>query len=1063
MVFLLAICLLLCAGHGTAQEPALWLEVDRDSLGVGDTLEVRLWVDAGPRRLTSAGAVVVAEEGIFAPLEDAPFAAGEFLPGEPYDNAALSQGGALQLRFVAVSGAAEEGERPAGTGRGELARVRLRAMAPAQAASLRLEGTGPRRAMYTAQDQPGMEQRFALPEAPLQVRVGGQVLWTPPSPLPEPAPLPPAAPIPETPPLLPPEPPANTPPTIAPLPALNAALGGESWGPLLARYLEDAEDPVGALRVGVEGDGKVAVRLEAGRLVVRGLEAGLGRVSVRVTDTEGAWAEAGFEVEVRAAGQGPLLRALPRVGLRVGGERALDLSAYVYDPDTPLAELSWSLAAEGGVEAALAGAVLNLKATSLGLAQVGLQVRDPEGNAALAVLAVQVEEALPAVADSSGPIAVDEPPSSEPPETPLPELMPDTLRSEALPDTLEPEAPPPAGVQPEPLPDTTPAQVAPDTLQPLLPPADPLPAVEPEEEVVVDSAAVSQPPAPQPAAPDTPAESIIPADPDTLAGPISPADPVAPLPPTPFDPLAEETVPAVPTSAEPPPASGAAPAPAADLLAIEREVQYQVVAGRLDSGLVADRWVLKGEGAQVQWSLRGGKRLSLRLDPESRRLFIDARDALPGREVFFAEAALGGERRQLVLAVEVRAPRLDLLPFPSLRLGAGQELSLDLDSFAQGDFAPEELVWSAEAPAGALVELDAGARVLRIRESGDFVLRLEARSPWGNRAGAQLEVRGGPLPELPAVVPPESSPPIEAEPLVPAPTPPAEPEPLPLTPADQTPPRLWLREQAQGSALALWLEADEVLGAPPQVRANGQVVVAEAGAGGFRILLAPLQGQVRVEVEGVDLAGNTGWAALVLAAGQVEPGAGPLSSPDGRWQVAFPQVRGRAWVWFREEGEGQGLSFDAAQTGPAEVVAQYRGSRAPAILRDQGEGWEELPTLALEGSGQVYARSEGGGVFKLAGSAGGAMPEGPLAYPNPFNAQALIRYQVEAEGPVRVRVRDGQGRLMRLLVDRAQGPGVWTAIWDGRDQDGRQAASGVYYCEIEAAGARRVGKLLLLR
>jgi len=1042
--------------------------VDRDSLGVGDTLEVRLWVDAGPRRLTSAGAVVVAEEGIFAPLEDAPFAAGEFLPGEPYDNAALIQDGALQFRFVAVSGAAEEGERPAGTGRGELARLRLRALAPAQAASLRLEGTGLRRAMYTAQDQPGMEQRFTLPEAPLRVRVGGQVLWTPPSPSPEPAPLPSAAPIPETLPLLPPELPANTPPTIAPLPALNAALGGESWGPLLARYLEDAEDPVGALRVEVEGDGKVAVRLEAGRLVVRGLEAGLSRVSVRVTDTEGAWAEAGFEVEVRAAGQGPLLRALPRIGLRVGGERALDLSAYVYDPDTPLTQLSWSLAAEGGVEASLAGAGLNLKATSVGLAQVGLQVRDPEGNAALAVLAVQVEEALPAVADSSGLIAVDEPSLAEPPETPLPEppteLLPDSLRSEALPDTLEPETPPPAGGQPEPLPHTTPAQVAPDTLQPLLPPADPLPTVEPEEEVVVDSAAVSQPPEQQPAAPDTLAESIIAYDPDTRAEPISLADPVAPLPPTPFDPLAEETAPAVPIPAEPPPASGTTPAPAADLLAIAREVKYQVVAGRLDSGLVADRWVLKGEGAQVRWSLRGGKRLRLRLDPDSRRLFIDARDALPGREVFFAEAALGGERRQLVLAVEVRAPRLDLLPFPSLRLGAGQELALDLDSFAQGDFAPEELAWSAEAPAGALVELDAGARVLRIRESGDFVLRLEARSPWGNRTEAQLEVRGAPLPELPAVVPPESSPATEAGPQqVPAPLLPPEPEPLPLTPADQTPPRLWLREQAQGSALALWLEADEVLRAPPQVRANGQVVVAEAGAGGFRILLAPLQGQVRVEVEGVDLAGNIGWAALVLAAGQVEPGAGPLSSPDGRWQVAFPQVQGRAWVWFREEGEAQGLSFDAAQTGPAEVVARYPGSRAPAILRDQGEGWEELPTLALEGTGQVYARSEGGGVFKLAGSAGGSMPEGPLAYPNPFNAQALLRYQVEAEGPVRVRVRDGQGRLVRLLVERAQGPGLWTAIWDGRDQDGRQAASGVYYCEIDAAGARRVGKLLLLR
>jgi len=35
-----------------------------------------------------------------------------------------------------------------------------------------------------------------------------------------------------------------------------------------------------------------------------------------------------------------------------------------------------------------------------------------------------------------------------------------------------------------------------------------------------------------------------------------------------------------------------------------------------------------------------GKRLLARLDADTRRLYLDARNALPGRQVFFAEAAL---------------------------------------------------------------------------------------------------------------------------------------------------------------------------------------------------------------------------------------------------------------------------------------------------------------------------------------------------------------------------------------------------------------------------------------
>ncbi|MCC7261270.1 MAG: hypothetical protein IT369_01985, partial [Candidatus Latescibacteria bacterium] len=426
----LGLLLLLLATSALAQEPGLWLVADRDSVGVGDTLEVRVLVAAPGRRLTSASAAVVADAEVFAPLGETTFAAGDFLPGTPYDNTATAEGRALQLRYVAVSGTTEDGSRLTATGSGELARLRLRALAPSAGTSLRLEGTGPQRAIYTEEDFPGVEQRFALPALPLRLRVGGEATV----PARVPAVSPPVAVEPE---VVPPElapstpppassptlPPPNTAPTIGLLPGLRVAVGGESYGLLLAAYLADAEDSTSALLVEVEGDGRVAARLESGRLVVRGLEPGTGIVVVRVADPQGATASAQVAVAVLAAGQGPLLRALPKVSLRVGAEKSVDLVSFVYDPDTPLDQLRWLLQPETGVEAWISGSTLGLRGRTVGPARVALQVADPEGNVAMAALAVQVEVSAPEPAPPPDTVLVAMPALADTARVPV--LVPD--------------------------------------------------------------------------------------------------------------------------------------------------------------------------------------------------------------------------------------------------------------------------------------------------------------------------------------------------------------------------------------------------------------------------------------------------------------------------------------------------------------------------------------------------------------------------------------------------------------------------------------------------------------
>jgi flagellar hook assembly protein FlgD len=62
-----------------------------------------------------------------------------------------------------------------------------------------------------------------------------------------------------------------------------------------------------------------------------------------------------------------------------------------------------------------------------------------------------------------------------------------------------------------------------------------------------------------------------------------------------------------------------------------------------------------------------------------------------------------------------------------------------------------------------------------------------------------------------------------------------------------------------------------------------------------------------------------------------------------------------------------------------------------------------------------------------------------------------------------MRVYDVRGALVRGLVDENRGSGLHSATWDGRDNRGRRAASGVYYVRFQAGGKAWQQKVVLVR
>ncbi len=88
-------------------------------------------------------------------------------------------------------------------------------------------------------------------------------------------------------------------------------------------------------------------------------------------------------------------------------------------------------------------------------------------------------------------------------------------------------------------------------------------------------------------------------------------------------------------------------------------------------------------------------------------------------------------------------------------------------------------------------------------------------------------------------------------------------------------------------------------------------------------------------------------------------------------------------------------------------------------------------------------------------------------YPNPFNPQTSIVYDVpaSAEGGSRVvlSIYNVRGKKVKTLVDGWKEPGTYRVQWDGRNEQGEELSSGVYFSRLEAGEFVQTRKLVLLK
>lgn len=82
--------------------------------------------------------------------------------------------------------------------------------------------------------------------------------------------------------------------------------------------------------------------------------------------------------------------------------------------------------------------------------------------------------------------------------------------------------------------------------------------------------------------------------------------------------------------------------------------------------------------------------------------------------------------------------------------------------------------------------------------------------------------------------------------------------------------------------------------------------------------------------------------------------------------------------------------------------------------------------------------------------------------PNPFDHEVAIAFDIPIATVVRVTIHDIQGRIVRVLADRALAAGRHTLAWDRRCDAGTRVSPGVYLCRVEADSFRAGRKLVAL-
>ncbi len=224
--------------------------------------------------------------------------------------------------------------------------------------------------------------------------------------------------------------------------------------------------------------------------------------------------------------------------------------------------------------------------------------------------------------------------------------------------------------------------------------------------------------------------------------------------------------------------------------------------------------------------------------------------------------------------------------------------------------------------------------------------------------------------------------------------------------------------------------------------------ISEDGANGMFIAWADARGgTVKAYSHRVDAAGNIPTATLLYQY------AAEMDGTDIRIDWMLSEIdEGVEFHIFRAEGQG----------------SEFVEIPADGLIED-GLSFTFIDRDCRPGATYYYRVSYSLGSEKTVLFEAGPVTTPAMALelhqnqPNPFNPNTVIGYYVPERCRVRLDVFDVKGSTVKVLVNENQPEGAYRVDWNGRYDDGREAASGVYFYRLRAGKTVLSRKMILIR
>lgn len=131
--------------------------------------------------------------------------------------------------------------------------------------------------------------------------------------------------------------------------------------------------------------------------------------------------------------------------------------------------------------------------------------------------------------------------------------------------------------------------------------------------------------------------------------------------------------------------------------------------------------------------------------------------------------------------------------------------------------------------------------------------------------------------------------------------------------------------------------------------------------------------------------------------------------------------------------------------------------------------WYEFPSYDLSGNPRIYGDQVDLGAYEWQGQVDIedllAVPVFSMRnYPNPFNPTTTISFEIPHDAYVNLEIYNIRGQMVKHLLNTHKAMGKHSVVWDGKDDQGRDCSSGVYYFQLSSSdGIRHTQKMLMMK